>query len=985
MSLKDITITGSIGSKATQSYGQRTYISSTDEQSFPIEHITGSYAGSWPDFKSRSLTSTNSASNTTVNLIVNVTQSWPASNTTPLGIVPYVHNTMEEFIDGEFSGSNYTVSNGNLNDAQCEQFLTVGTTPTSYSMFPYATAYTDGTLAGGTSASLDLFLDKRTIPANGQFLMHYNVDTITDVPPSYTLREIDYIKVARIDQEGTDNTLSLQELTQFIWTDSTAGIINLTILDITEYPTYYLYKVKSIVWKDLIYYADDNVLNYAFSASSAGSMTATANLFYLNNWNVINNATGQWGGVYYKFALTPNCKITYTSSINVTNPNGSSVNFNFGFWGSSDFNTFTPIQTSSLITLGASATTTVTLSGSTFTQFFGQTNYWLETKNNTLPLTITNASWVMTQSAVPQLYTSSVVIEPYLLSTFTNSDCDVLMNNASQNDYSNFYRAVLYENGGTIPSNLQQIISGTAEYAQVNDYLYNANANVLPRYKGVRRTSQNFNLPSTNGFTNEELANLPYPSSLIINNGTPNVEQTTTYFAYFNNLKANWPIFKNTTSPVLKYIIKEDGTVYTPSTDDIVYWNTVDSFERGKQAYTSLLNNTTVVFNSTSSILLSGESYTPILYSISASNASIATFVDATSNTLNFDNLQGTLAATATPVSYSLYLQKLNQGVSLADGATHNVFYYGINSTNFNDPGQGHWQPNYGSANVYEPYYSFDNIPNTKVKVLFQLDSFTPGFINSNTLIMEIWKKNGGTSTSIGQKIINLPGIGTRTVFIGGWGSGTTTQQYAQTWDVSSTANCIAEFVPSIGDTMYCTAKVVTPASGSSVGNFSLKITTLGLNIPGVSGPFWFTGSANSNILTSSVSLAQVMDGNYKQLDIGGSGFDPIESPCVPKIGDEIRFEYDESNTYRIINTDLISGSGEFVITLDGNVPSISTLNINHFTIRRKIKDYITGIALDANLILPIQEGFLFPEYPSFTLKENFPNIVNDLYGKTLI
>ena len=42
MSLQDITITGSIGSIATQSYGQRTYISSTDEQSFPIEEITGS-------------------------------------------------------------------------------------------------------------------------------------------------------------------------------------------------------------------------------------------------------------------------------------------------------------------------------------------------------------------------------------------------------------------------------------------------------------------------------------------------------------------------------------------------------------------------------------------------------------------------------------------------------------------------------------------------------------------------------------------------------------------------------------------------------------------------------------------------------------------------------------------------------------------------------------------------------------------------------
>ena len=129
MSLKDITITGSIGSIATQSYGQKTYISSTDEQSFPIEHITGSDAKAWPNFVQ--------GTNYTVNLVVNVTQSWSGSNVTPLGDVPYVHDTMEEFIDGEFSGSNYVVTDGNLNDAQCEQFLTVGTVFSSYSVFVY--------------------------------------------------------------------------------------------------------------------------------------------------------------------------------------------------------------------------------------------------------------------------------------------------------------------------------------------------------------------------------------------------------------------------------------------------------------------------------------------------------------------------------------------------------------------------------------------------------------------------------------------------------------------------------------------------------------------------------------------------------------------------------------------------------------------------------------------------------------------------------
>jgi hypothetical protein len=566
MSLKDITITGSIGSIATQSYGQRTYVSSTDEQSFPIEQVTGSYAGAWPNFKLRGLTTSNSASNTTVDLVVNVTQSWPASNTTPLGIVSYIHDTMEEFINGEFSGSRYTVSDGNLNDEQCEQFLTVNTTSTSYSMFPYVSTYADGEI---TFDSLGIFLDKRTIPSNGQFLMHYKANTQTDVIPPPTFREIDYIKVARIDQEGDDNTLSLQELTHFIWTDSTTGKIDLTILNISEYSTYYLYEVKSKVLSRTTSYADDNILNYAFSASSAGSMNANTSPYYLGTWNIINNATGQFGGTYYRFALTPNCNIRYTASINITNPNGSPVSFNFGFWSSPDLSTsYTPIQISSLINLDASATTTITLSGSTSTQFFGQMFHWLETKNNTLPLTINNASWVITQSQAPQLSTSSITIEPYLLSTFRNSDCDVLMNNYSQNDISQTHQKVLYDDGGTIPSNLNQIKAGIAEQAEINDYLYSFSANILPRYIGVKTTSKDINLPFITGLSNEEISLLNSSSLRDDYVSLPNVEYRTQYFAYFEKISDNFPKNNYASKAYISKLIGPEGDIIPLDSDN---------------------------------------------------------------------------------------------------------------------------------------------------------------------------------------------------------------------------------------------------------------------------------------------------------------------------------------------------------------------------------------------------------------------------------
>jgi hypothetical protein len=965
MSLQDITITSSIGSIATQSYGQRTYIASTEEQSFPIETITGSQAGSWPNFTP--------GTNYTVDLVVNITQSWSGSNPTPLGIVPFVHNTMEEFIDGEFSGSNYIVSDGNLNDADCEQFLTVGTTPTLYSMFPYATAYLDGEIAG-TSASLDLFLSKNTAPSNGQFLMHYNVDTRTEVPPTYTLKDIDYIKVARIDQDGNDNTLSLQELTNFIWTDSTAGKIDLVVQNISEYSTYYLYEVKSRTWIDLIYYADDNVLDYSFSASSAASMAATANLFYLNNWNVINNATGQFDGTFYTFALTPNCNITYTASANITNPNGSSVSFNFGFWSSTDFNTYSPIKTSSLQTLGPGASTTITLQDVSYTQFFGQTSYWLETKNNTLPLTINNASWIITQSQSPQLFTSSIVIEPYLLSTFTNSDCDVLMNNASENDISQVRQRVLYEDGSTIPSNLRQIKAGIAEQAEINDYLFNANANVLPRYLGVRTTSPGFNLPSTNGFTNETLSIIDTGSILFSYNGTPSVESTTTYFGYFTGLKSNYPIYKGTTSPILKYLIREDGEVFTPSSDEATYYNIVDSFPRGTKAYNSLLYNTTTIFSSTQSILLSGESYTPILYSISASTPALA----AWTTTLDFESLDGGTFVGGNPPNYNLLVN--GRAGNLAVGSTYNAL--ALNQSVQYDSSSG-WDNTLNPPT--QPQYEFQNVPQTSVNI-------TAGVsvkFDANTQVGTTSVYNA-TLWSTFDNIVStsLASSGDRTIVVPAWFNSST-----YPFDVRSSVSLVRNnYYPQTGEYIFVIVTNKGPNilyTDTALTKSGLKITTNNVINPSVGGGiFWITGSNNSTSITSSDALSQFILGNYKQKDIIDSGFDPIESTCDIIVGDEIRFEYDEANAYKIIDvypTSSANGSATFYYTLDRAVPSSPSLNINRFTVRRKIKDYITGITLGADLITPIDEGFLLPEYPSTDLKKNLPKIINDLANKSLL
>ena len=104
--------TGSIGSiPMVDDEYNRYYQASTDFESIPIETISGSDGGTFlPGY---------------------VTQSWDGINVTPLGDVPFTQDNKEEFIDGEFSGSVITVTDGELN-TECDTFKRADTTDIQY-------------------------------------------------------------------------------------------------------------------------------------------------------------------------------------------------------------------------------------------------------------------------------------------------------------------------------------------------------------------------------------------------------------------------------------------------------------------------------------------------------------------------------------------------------------------------------------------------------------------------------------------------------------------------------------------------------------------------------------------------------------------------------------------------------------------------------------------------------------------------------------
>jgi len=71
--------------------------------------------------------------------------------------------------------------------------------------------------------------------------------TVTRYSPSVITKGIKYIKINRFDEQGTDNTISLQELTNLRLLFEDLGIVDFPILSIAEYSDYYLYRVGPVV------------------------------------------------------------------------------------------------------------------------------------------------------------------------------------------------------------------------------------------------------------------------------------------------------------------------------------------------------------------------------------------------------------------------------------------------------------------------------------------------------------------------------------------------------------------------------------------------------------------------------------------------------------------------------------------------------------------------------------------------------------------
>ena len=927
MPLKNIILTGSIGSIPTHSYGQKMYISSTEQQSFPIERITGSSGGAFPEFN---------GGYSTTDLFVNVTQSYSESIDTIAGIRTFLHDTQEEFINGEFSGSKLIVADQRLIDEDCVEFLSVNPTLVNYKTYFY---YSSASLYNETP--IGNFLNSNTSPNDGEIYLYWNKSSTSG---------ISYIKIARKDVQGNDNTLSLQELTNLrLKFSDVPSVTNYPIATITERPSYYLYTLSSLV--NVTSSADNNVLNHAFSASaltspysynivSFGSYTAQNFTENIDVLNYFNPTTG-----IYTFGDTPNCTIHYTASVFAIpfTPGPQSLSF---FIRESGLPTFTSSITP--LTVG----TTITLKGTaSFTEAKSFEIGMINISAN--DINISDIKWSFTQSLTPNTASTLTVLEPYLTNTFRNSDCDVTMNNVSEQEISGFYRRVNYNSGATIPTNQQQIISQDAEFADVKDYNYSARAHILPRYNGVRTVQKNENVYTEGEYSIDNITTVDVSFGK-----TPSVQSLGTYFAYFDYMEESNPELIDKATAHILYLIDIDGNVLTPSLSSSYYYNLIDNFESGKKA--------NVILNATSGnpqtignipIIRAGTIPTPIIASQTGSLSSPYNI----QSTMSF----GTSGSNI-PSYNSIFVNQSSQIIEIITGGNYEVLT--LPTTIF-------------SSNVTLS----SNI--LTVNKTSNLTKFNIQITLNSAYLSQIYPNAPYTSFPLAVFV----SVSTD----GGASFGTPLYTWDQIISTSPSTLIFNTQLPITPINLYQYKVTIYNPSGYYdvvILSSQVKIIQNPQSLREVhSGSLegFFTSSLqSSNVLTGSYSMslmynpANPLTQQNNTLQFSSSGYSPF-LPFDIHPGDQIRFEGDETQVYNIISATPQIGFASMSILLDGNVSSGS--NLNSFLIRR-FDPNPNFITIDSNLnTYTGGGGFILPKFITNEMQESFDKNVISLKERGLI
>ena len=952
---------------------------STNNQPLTFQNIlvSGTIAPQWNDYNAGTVENPNGGTAGVFEMfngtafapsgsnIFNLTQSWSESIQNASGSINVIHNSQDEFYNGEFGGSVLTVTTQSLNAPFPNDVIEFSYTPVRYSPQNYG-------LSSSDPFAQYQFLDALTVPAQGEILLlrAYRIP-LPDGSISPGLSS-PYVKIHKFDKNGVNNDIALGQATKLrIKYTTLSNYVTIgNILTIAEHPTYFLYKVSSL-GSDT---ADNYIKDYSVSASNINPLSpAPSTQYILGNGNSFTTITGNSSGFYnsstgyYTIPQTANVQLIISASITTDSTHITGNPF-FALYSVDSTNSFTFLQSSS-IQIGSNITTR--LSSSYYPLGTEALIAFIQTPS-VGPFTLKSGSFSITQSIDPSSEEyDSVIIEPYITEpNFYNSDNNALLNSVSDQRENSYALDVDYTAGVLPPINFNALINGTATPATTPDSNYTSKKSTLLKYDGSKSTSKRLN-QWTQGDT-----------------GTygklPTVESLKTYIAYCDWIGGWPPEHEDASAMNVIYLIKADGTVVIPNTSKDSLSIMQQTFQTGERVFINTKNVNISPLDPYRTVIRGGTHIEPILYTQFGQLPNVKW-----NTTMSFEDI--VLAPSGSIGNYSALYKKSE------------VQWLNNNSPQlieFETTVQG--IPVVSNSYPVPPGAVVDGVSltvtaNSKAKI----NKIIPSA--ANITFIHYFYKNSEIIFTSPPNLVTLPpqplgSLQTSSVSLisptvtlppGTFISGDSISYYIK---VSVEGNPLNTQVGVFFGTTDGISPVTLTVSQYPI--FSLPVTSSGVN------SIWNWGNKTTYpyIITSSNSTLVQLYGNpnVKAKDITGSSFNSIQLPWKINSGDEFKFEGREDFSFMVKNiyapADSGSGrvfqTGSLEVHFNANLPvlaSSSVFNLDHFLIRRYVDDAAQNIITGFKPLRSTGPYLVKPEFVVPELNKSIDEVILDLTQKGLI
>jgi len=562
-------------------------------------------------------------------------------------------------------------------------------------------------------------------------------------------------------------------------------------------------------------------------------------------------------------------------------------------------------------------------------------HYYFEFKKYSAPTTITGNQ------------VSQVILSGYIDKDFYVDDYNALLGNASIVDTATKLQKVDFGTG-MIPTNIDAIRNGTAEKANVQEYLHNSFGMRSGRYLGRQLEGAKLN-----EFT---IGDRSYGNSPVIN-------YTDAYFAYFRWLNTTNPLVGNhvisKANVKLWYLLDKDGNQTSMGNDQagITLSKVQQTFKEGSLVDLTLDSSATgdyAALNNTWRVYRSGQRAEPILYSQTGSFVGDIFQTDGYTSEINFysDDL-----INDTPVNSNMFATLFKFGFfEIGKGDipyTFTFFDQSIGANISNNPLTGIITATPVDANQS---FSFYFALKTKItsKTYYRKDY---------TIELQKSIDNGTTWTTVGSSIHKCK---EKLEVVHKY------EDHGVESSNSGQVDFLYRVVATLLDDHWLAGSVKFYNIELSINHSPVNLTTTAAT------SIWEVDSIDRRYVTASTDV--MLYYNSYQVDLDTANLPSIKYPFTIEQGDELRFEGSEAHTY-IIN-DFKIGT-DAVLTLDREVPT--DVDTSYFLLRRYVDD-------PSNLILDIttnkdgtSPGVIQTQYPSKDILNNIDTIVTKLKSENSI